>query len=71
MTGPGDNAFFIRKVWEYFVSIADILVVRTISVSRRLHRQRYRVPTNQLPNAAIAYKNRFGRPDLYPTGTTP
>ena len=28
-------------------------------------------PTNQLPNAAIAYKNRFGRRDLYPTGTTP
>ena len=72
VTGPGDNAFFIRKVWEYFVSIADILVGENyFSEPASYIANGIGFPTNQLPNAAIAYKNRFGRPDLYPTGTTP
>lgn len=70
--GPGDNPFFIRKVWEYFVSIADVLVGENYFNEPDAYiANGIGWPSNQLPNAAIAYKNRWGRPDLYPTGATP
>src|SRR5574343_103693 len=63
--GSGDNTFFMTKVWEYFVSIADVLVGENyFNEPASYIANGIGYPTNQLPNAATRYKNRLGRPDL-------
>lgn len=67
--GPGDNPFFIEKMWDFCVAHADTLAYECYFnepasyIANDLQTQN--------PSSGAAYRARWGRPDAYPGGGTP
>lgn len=66
--GPGDNPFFMQKMWEWCVANSDILVGELYFSEPDSYIANAIYNPVQLPNGAAKWRNKWGRPDLYPTG---
>ena len=69
--GPGDNPFFMKKMWEWCVANSDILVGENyFSEPDAYIACAIWNPSGspQNPNSAKVWRDRWGRPDLYPNG---
>lgn len=64
--GPGDNPFFVQKVWSWMTANADILIGENYFDEPASYIANS--IKDQLPNAGTAYKNRWGHPEAYPNG---